>query len=108
MVNTGLAEANTDKIVAFLKAVDQVNGMYLADPAAWTADSAEVKALAAATGADPAQVPGILEGFTFLPMADQISDDLAGRRRAERSRPRPISCKARAGSTRRWTTTRPS
>jgi taurine transport system substrate-binding protein len=78
VVNKAFAEANTDKIVAFLKAVDKVNGMYLADPAAWNADSAEVKALAAATGADPTQVPGILEGFTFLPMADQASDAWLG------------------------------
>lgn len=74
VVNKSYAEANPDKIVAFLKAVDKVNGMYLADKAAWNADSAEVKALAAATGADPAQVPGILEGFTFLPIADQTGE----------------------------------
>jgi taurine transport system substrate-binding protein len=78
VVNKAFAEANTDKIVTFLKAVDKVNGMYLANPAAWTADSAEVKALAAATGADPAQVPGILEGFTFLPMATQATDAWLG------------------------------
>lgn len=78
VVNKAFGEANADKIVAFLKAVDKVNGMYLANPAAWTADSAEVQALAAATGADPAQVPGILEGFTFLPMATQAGDDWLG------------------------------
>ena len=78
VVNKAFAEANSDKIVAFLKALDKVNGMYLADPAAWTADSAEVKALAAATGADPAQVPEIISGFTYLPMATQVSDDWLG------------------------------
>lgn len=78
VVNKAFAEANTDKVVAFLKAVDKVNGMYLANPSAWTADSAEVKALASATGADPAQVPGILEGFTFLPIADQTGEAWLG------------------------------
>ena len=78
VANREFAEANKDKIVAFLKEIDRVNGMYLANPAAWTPDSAEVKALAAATGADPAQVPGILEGFTFLPMATQVSDTWLG------------------------------
>lgn len=78
VVDKAFAEANPDKVVAFLKAVDKVNAMYLADPAAWTADSAEVQALAAATGADPAQVPGILEGFTFLPMADQAGEAWLG------------------------------
>lgn len=78
VVSKAFGDANPDKIVAFLKAVDKVNGMYLANPAAWNADSAEVKALAAATGADPAQVPGILEGFTFLPMAEQSGDAWLG------------------------------
>lgn len=78
VVNREFAEGNKDKIVAFLKEIDRVNGMYLANPAAWTPDSAEVKALAAATGADPAQVPGILEGFTFLPMATQVTDTWLG------------------------------
>ncbi|MBK6465820.1 MAG: ABC transporter substrate-binding protein [Rhodobacter sp.] len=72
VVNREYGEANADKIVAFLKAVDGVNAAYLADPAAWTVDSAEVQALAAATGADPAQVPVIMEGFTFLPMSVQV------------------------------------
>lgn len=78
VVNTKFGEANHDKIVAFLKEVDRVNGMYLKDPAAWTADSAEVKQIAAATGADPAQVPGILEGFTLLPMSTQITPTWLG------------------------------
>ena len=73
VVNTKFGAANKDKIVAFLKEVDRVNAMYLKHPAAWTADSAEAKALASATGADPAQVPDILAGFTFLPMSTQIT-----------------------------------
>jgi taurine transport system substrate-binding protein len=78
VVNTKFGEENKDKIVAFLKEVDRVNKSYLADPAKWTADSKEVKTLASATGADPAQVPEILKGFTFLPMADQVSDTWLG------------------------------
>lgn len=73
VVNTKFGEANKDKIVLFLKEIDKANASYLSDPAAWTADNAQVKAIAAATGADPAQVPGILEGFSFLPMATQTS-----------------------------------
>lgn len=73
VVNGAWAQENKASVVAFLKEVDKVNMAYLADPAAWTADSAEVLALAAATGADPAQVPDILKGFTFLPMAEQTS-----------------------------------
>jgi len=73
VVNSAFGAANADKVAAFLKEVDRVNHAYLADPAAWTADSAEVKTLAAATGAGPAQVPEILQGFTFLPMSTQVS-----------------------------------
>jgi taurine transport system substrate-binding protein len=78
VVNKDFGEANKDKIVAFLKEIDRVNKSYLANPAAWTADSAEVKALAAATGADPAQVPEILSGFGFLPMSEQSTDAWLG------------------------------
>jgi taurine transport system substrate-binding protein len=78
VVNREFGQANKDKIVAFLKEVDRVNKMYLKDPSAWTADSDPVKQLAAATGADPAQVPAILEGFNFLPMSEQVTDTWLG------------------------------
>ena len=42
------------------------------------ADSEPVKTLAAQTGADAAQVPEILEGFTFLPMSEQTTDTWLG------------------------------
>jgi len=78
VVDKAFGEANADKVAAFLKEVERVNASYLANPDAWTADSAEVVAIATATGADPAQVPEILKGFTFLPMADQVSDTWLG------------------------------
>ena len=78
VVNTEFGEENKDKIVAFLKEVDSVNKAYLADPAKWTADSEEVQTLAKATGADPEQVPGILEGFAFLPLSEQVSETWLG------------------------------
>lgn len=78
VVNTEFGEANKDQVIAFLKEVDRVNKAYLADPSKWTADSEEVQTLARATGADAAQVPGILEGFAFLPMSEQVSDTWLG------------------------------
>ncbi len=78
VVNKKWGAEHKAEVVAFLKAIDKVNGAYLANPASWTADAPEVKTIAAATGADPAQVPAILEGFTFLPMATQISDTWLG------------------------------
>ncbi len=73
VVNTEFAAANPDAMVSFAKTLDTVNKEYLADPAAWTADSAQVKSIAEMTGAAADQVPGILKGFTFIPLADQLS-----------------------------------
>lgn len=51
---------------------------YLADPAAWTADSVPVMTIAEITGAAADQVPTILTGFTFVPLADQLGASWLG------------------------------
>lgn len=78
VVNTEFAAANKDAMVAFAKAMDAANQAYLADPAAWTADNASVKAIADLTGAGADQIPEILKGYTFVPLADQIGDTWLG------------------------------
>ncbi len=78
VVNAEFAAANADKMAAFAKVMNEANQAYLANPDAWTADSAEVKTIAEVTGADPAQVPDILKGFTFIPLADQLGDAWLG------------------------------
>ncbi len=78
VVNSEFAAANADKMAAFAKVMDDANKAYLANPDAWTADSAEVKTIAEVTGADPAQVPDILKGFTFIPLTDQLGDAWLG------------------------------
>lgn len=78
VANAEFAEAQKDGMIAFARTIDAANQAYLADPAAWTADSEPVKAIAAYTGADPAQVPEILGGYTFLPLADQAGADWLG------------------------------
>lgn len=78
VVNTAFAAANPDQMVAFAKVFDEANAAYLADPAAWSADSAPVKALVDMTGAAPDQVPGILQGFVFVPLKDQLDPALLG------------------------------
>lgn len=78
VVNSAFAEANADALTAFAKVFEETNQAYLADPAAWTADSAPVKTIAEITGAAPDQVPAILKGFTFIPLADQMSDTWMG------------------------------
>jgi taurine transport system substrate-binding protein len=78
VVNTEFAAANADAMVAFAKTLNEVNAAYLADPAAWTADSDPVKKIAEMTGAAPDQVPNILKGFTFIPLADQLGPTWLG------------------------------
>jgi taurine transport system substrate-binding protein len=78
VVNTEFAAANAEAMVAFARVMNEANMAYLADPAAWTADSAPVKTIAEVTGAAADQVPTILKGFTFIPLADQLSDAWLG------------------------------
>lgn len=78
VVNSDFAEANADALVAFAKVMDEANQAYLADPAAWTADNPTVQSIAQITGAAADQVPAILKGFTFIPLADQLSDTWMG------------------------------
>jgi taurine transport system substrate-binding protein len=78
VVNTAFAAENTEAVTAFARTMNEANMAYLADPAAWTADSAPVKAIAEMTGAAPDQVPNILKGFTFIPLADQAGDAWLG------------------------------
>ena len=78
VVNTEFAAANPDQMVAFAKTFNEVNMAYLSDPAAWTADSAPVMTIAKVTGAAADQVPNILKGFTFIPLADQLGPTWLG------------------------------
>ena len=78
VVNAEFAAANADAMVAFAKTMNEANMAYLADPAAWTPDSDAVKKIAEMTGAAPDQVPGILKGFTFIPLADQLGPTWMG------------------------------
>ncbi|MGB7242052.1 MAG: taurine ABC transporter substrate-binding protein [Sulfitobacter sp.] len=73
VVNTAFAAENADEMVAFARTMNEANLAYLNNKDAWTADSAEVQAIAAHVGASADQVPGILEGFTFLPLSEQVT-----------------------------------
>ena len=78
VVNKEFAAAHPDQMVAFAKTMNEANMAYLADPAAWTADSAPIKTIAEVTGAAADQVPNILKGFTFIPLADQLAPNWLG------------------------------
>lgn len=78
VVNTEFAAENKEGLQAFVQTVDAANKAYLDNVAAWTPDSAEVQTIASYTGADPAQVPAILEGYSFLLAAEQAKPEWLG------------------------------
>ncbi|MEO1948715.1 taurine ABC transporter substrate-binding protein [Thioclava sp.] len=78
VVNSQWAEENPEAVAGFVKVTAEADAAYIDNKDAWTADSAEVKEIATNTGADAAQVPGILGGYTFLKPADQVGSDWLG------------------------------
>ncbi|MCQ0988743.1 taurine ABC transporter substrate-binding protein [Jiella marina] len=83
VVNKAFAEANRDAMVAFTKTMAEANDAYLADTAAWNAESEPVKVIAERTGAAPDQVPAVLGGYTFIPLDEQVSSGWLGEKGAE-------------------------
>jgi taurine transport system substrate-binding protein len=59
------AAANRTGLISFLKAMNEINGDYSKNKAAWNADSPKVKAVAANVGITPAAVVSALEGATY-------------------------------------------
>ncbi|MBS0560282.1 MAG: taurine ABC transporter substrate-binding protein [Proteobacteria bacterium] len=78
VVNRDFAKANRAGLIGFIRAVNEANAAYLKNPAAWTPASAQVKAIAAATGAAPEQVPDVIQGYQFLPIAEQLQPQWMG------------------------------
>jgi taurine transport system substrate-binding protein len=59
------AAANRAGLVNFLKAMNEINGDYMKNKAAWNADSEKIKAVAASVGVTPAAVVPMLDGTTY-------------------------------------------
>ena len=59
------AAANRAGLVNFLKAMNDINGDYMKNKAAWNADSEKIKAVAASVGVTPAAVVPMLDGTTY-------------------------------------------
>jgi taurine transport system substrate-binding protein len=78
VVDKEFAAENKEAMVAFAKTMDAANAAYLADKSAWTPENASVMAIADITGAGADQIPEILEGYTFVPLKDQVSDKWRG------------------------------
>jgi taurine transport system substrate-binding protein len=78
VVNREFAAENKDFMVAFVKAIAKANESYTSNPDAWTADSEPVKAIAARTGANAADIPTILKGYSLPSIKEQLSADWLG------------------------------
>lgn len=78
VANSAFAKENPEFMVAFVKAMDKANAAYNNDPAAYTADSEAVKILAKMTGAAAADIPAIMQGYTFPSVAEQLTDNWFG------------------------------
>ena len=78
VVNKEFAQSHEKSLVAFMRTVEDANQAYLKDPEKWTGDSDPVKAIAAETGADAAQVPETIKGYTFLPLSEQVKEQWMG------------------------------
>jgi taurine transport system substrate-binding protein len=65
VVTNKFSAANRDGLIKFLKAMNEINGDYSKNKAAWTADSPKVKAVAANVGITPAAVVSALEGAIY-------------------------------------------
>ncbi|MBL8342907.1 MAG: taurine ABC transporter substrate-binding protein [Rubrivivax sp.] len=72
IVNAKWAAENEAFMVALVKALDKADSGYRAGKAKWTADSAEVKAVAKWTKADAKDVPAAMALYTFPTAAEQI------------------------------------
>lgn len=78
VVNAEFGEKNPDFMMAFVKAIAAANASYTSDPAAWTAESPQVKTIAARTGASAADIPAILKGYTLPSLEEQASASWLG------------------------------
>jgi taurine transport system substrate-binding protein len=73
IVNAKWAAANEGFMVALVKALAKADEEYRKNPAAWTADSAQVKAVAKWTKADPKDVPAAMALYRYPTTAEQLS-----------------------------------
>ena len=78
MVDRTWASENKDFMVALVKMLAETDEAYRSNAAAYTADSAEVTAIAKVSGADPAMVPNALGAYRFLTLEEQASAEWLG------------------------------
>ena len=94
------------RCAAFVEVTGESYANFLADPAAWSADSDQAKEIARLTGAKVEDVPLLLKGYVFPTLARAGLGRLPRRRHGRRRSPRPPpSSRSRAASTPCSTTT---
>ncbi|MEJ5991824.1 ABC transporter substrate-binding protein [Ramlibacter sp. PS3R-8] len=65
VVNTKFGAENRAGVVNFLRVMNEVNGQYTKNKAAWTADSPQIKAIAANVGSTPQDAVAALDGASY-------------------------------------------
>ena len=65
VASTKFAAENKAGLTNFLKALNEVNSDYIKNKAAWTAESAQIKAVASNVGSTPQDVVAALEGASY-------------------------------------------
>jgi len=78
IVNKDWAKANRDFMVKFVKVLAASDENYRANKAKWTADAAEVKAVAKWSGAKPEDVPAGMALYRFPTLSEQSGKWLGG------------------------------
>jgi len=78
IVDRAWAAANKEFMVEFVKLLAATDASYTRNPAAWTPDSAEVKAVAKWTGATAAEIPAGMAAYRFPTPAQQVSAEWLG------------------------------
>lgn len=78
IVNSKWAAEHEGFVVALVKALAKADETYRTNKAKWTADSAEVKAVAKWTKADAKDVPPVMALYTFPTMQEQIGPNWLG------------------------------
>jgi len=78
VVDRAWAAANKGFMVEFVKLLAAADASYTRDPAAWTPDSPEVKAVAKWTGAAAAEIPAGMAAYRFPTPVQQVSSEWLG------------------------------
>jgi taurine transport system substrate-binding protein len=73
VINTKFGAENRTGVVNFLKVMNEVNSEYTTNNASWTADSPQIKAIAANVGATPKDTVVALGGATYPGGDEQMS-----------------------------------